>query len=105
MNEEEKIKKILLRKATGYCAKEETVEFTRDDQGGEVVSKRKISKKHIPPDTSALKLLIEHFYSNSFKELSELSEEELEKERERIIELIKQEEKDAIKNIASEEEV
>ena len=105
MDEEEKIKKTLFRKATGYCTKEEVVEYTRDDQGGEIVAKRKVSKKHIPPDTTALRLLIEHFYSQAFKDVEKMTDEELKKEREKIIELLKEEERNAIKANREECEV
>lgn len=97
MDEEEKIKRTLFKKAMGYCTKEEVVEYTRDDQGSEVVAKRKVSKKHIPPDTTALRLLVEHFYSQTFKDVEKMSDEELKKEREKIIELLKEEERNAIK--------
>ena len=105
MDEEERIKKALLKKAVGYSTKEEIVEFTRDDAGAEVVSKRKVSKKHIPPDISALRLLIEHFYSNKFQDVQTMSDEELQREREKIIELLKEEERNAIKNCEPEQEV
>ncbi len=97
MDEEERLKKILLKKAMGYGIKEETVEYVRDDCGDEVIAKRKVSKKHVPPDVSALRLLIEHFYQNSFKDVTSMTDEELEKEREKIIELLKEEERNAIK--------
>ena len=102
MNEEERLKKILLKKAMGYGVREETVEYVRDDGGDEIVSKRKVSKKHIPPDVSALRLLIEHFYQNSFNDVESMSDEELEKEREKIIKLLKEEEKNAFKKDGSE---
>lgn len=93
VNEEEKLKKVLLRKATGYSAKEETVEYSRDKNGKEIVLKRKVSKKHYPPDVSALKLLIEQFYNDKFEDLSSLTDEELEEERQKIIELLKEDER------------
>jgi hypothetical protein len=98
VDEEEKLKKALLKKAMGYSAKEETVEFIRDDLGEEVVAKRKVSRKHYPPDISALRLLIEHFYSNNFEDISSMTDEELQRERKRIIELLKEEERNALKN-------
>lgn len=93
MDEEEKLKKTLYKKAMGYGVSEETVEYVRNDKGEEVVAKRKVSKKYIPPDASALRLLIEHFYS--YKDVESMSDEELEKEREQIINMLKEEEKNA----------
>ena len=105
MDEEEKLKRILLKKAMGYGVKEETIEYVRDDCGGEVISKRKVSKKHVPPDVSALRLLIEHFYQNSFKDVESMTDEELENEREKIIELLKEEERNAIKKNGNDQSV
>ena len=105
MDEDEKLKKALFRKALGYSVKEETVEFSRDDSGDEIVSKRKISKKHIPPDISALKMLIEHFFTEQFKDVEEMTDEELQEEREKIIQLLKEEEKNALKNGDNEEQL
>lgn len=105
MDEDEKLKKALIRKALGYSVKEETVEFSRDDTGGEVVSKRKVSRKHIPPDISALKMLLEHFFTEEFKDVEEMTDEELQEEREKIIELLKEEERNALKNGDNEEQL
>ena len=103
MDEDEKLKRALLRKALGYSVKEETIEFSRDDSGDEVISKRKVSKKHIPPDINALKLLVDHFFTEEFKDVEQMSDEELLAKREKIIELLKQEEKDALKNNCNQE--
>ena len=95
MDEEEKLKRALYKKAMGYGVSEETVEYVTNDKGEEVVSKRKVSKKYIPPDASALRLLIEHFYSNTYRDIESMSDEELEKERDEIIKMLKEEEKNA----------
>lgn len=105
MDEEEKLKKALLRKALGYSVKEETIEYARDSEGEEVVSKRKVSKKYIPPDTTALRLLMEHFYGEEYKDVEDMSDEELLQERAKIIELLKEEEKNAIKKDEQDNEV
>ncbi len=97
MNEEEKLKKTLFKKAMGYGVSEETVEYVTDDSGKEVVSKRKVSKKYIPPDASALRLLIEHFYSQTSRQVESMTDEELEEERDKIIEMLKEEERNATK--------
>ena len=81
----------------GYGVSEETVEYVTDDSGKEVVSKRKVSKKYISPDASALRLLIEHFYSQNSRQVENMTDEELEEERDRIIQMLKEEEKNATK--------
>ena len=96
MNEEGRLKETLFKKATGYAVKEETIEYVLDDDGKEKIAKRKVSKKYIPPDASALRLLIERFFS-SRDDFEMMSDEELEKERNEIIRMLKEEEKNAIK--------
>ena len=98
VNEEEKLKKTLFKKAVGYVVSEETVEYAINDEGKEVVTKRKVTKKYIPPDAAALRLLIERFFSSSYQDIDSMSDEELERERDEIIKMLKQEEKDAIES-------
>ncbi len=104
MNEEERLKETLFKKATGYAVKEETIEYVLDDEGKEKIAKRKVSKKYIPPDASALRLLIERFFSSS-DDFEKMTDEELEQEREEIIKMLKEEEKNAIKQNTGQKEV
>ena len=54
----EKIKEALLKKALGYdCT--ETVEEYVSEEGEIRLTKKKITKKNVPPDMSALKILLE----------------------------------------------
>ena len=95
--DDDRLKKALFRRALGYSVKEETVEFAKDDSGEEIIAKRKVSIKHIPPDLSALKILLNRFFPDEYKNIDEITEEDLAKERENIFEKLKEEEKDAIK--------
>jgi len=70
---EEEIKKALYKKAVGYTAKEVVEEYGGED--GNLV-KKKISKKHIPPDMTAIKTLIDLDQESS--DLASKSDEELE---------------------------
>ena len=92
MTEEEKLKKALLRKALGYDAKETVEEFSVDAKGLKKLSKQKITKKHFAPDLTALKILIEQFYPNVNLKISNMTEEELLAEKQRILQLLKEEE-------------
>ena len=49
--------------------------------------KRKVVSKNVPPDVSAAKLLYE--LEGGVENLKDLSDEELEKEKQRLIELLK----------------
>ena len=56
-SEENKLKTALLKKALGYEAKETIEEYVSDD--GEIrLSKRKVTKKNVPPDITAIKMLL-----------------------------------------------
>lgn len=83
LTEEKKLKTALLKKALGYEAKEVIEEYVSDD--GEIrLSKKKVTKKNVPPDITAIKLLL-----GEKTPLTEMSDEELLKERERLIGLLK----------------
>ncbi len=88
MEEEDKIKKALLKKALGYNAEEIVTEYSYDD-GEEKLLKKKITTKHYSPDISAVKLLLERYYKTYEDKVSSMSDEELEKEEERLLNLIK----------------
>ncbi|MEG1395144.1 MAG: hypothetical protein RSD04_05265, partial [Clostridia bacterium] len=68
----ENIAKALYRKAVGYTAKEIVEEY--GGESGELL-KRKVSKKHIPPDMTALKTFIE--LDKSRGDIANMSDEEL----------------------------
>ena len=52
-----KINKALIKRALGYASKEVVEEFTQSD-GDLVLTKRKITKKNVPPDMSAVKIVL-----------------------------------------------
>lgn len=84
MNDE--LKKAMLKKAKGYDAKE-TVEEYQDTDGGMVLTKKKVTKKHIPPDTGAVKLLLE---LEPEKSLQSFTDEELQAEKLRLLKILKE---------------
>lgn len=85
-----KISKALAKKAVGYDAKE-IVEEYQDDEGTLRLTKKKITKKHIPPDTQAARIVLE---SMENKSVSSMTDEQLNAEKERIINLLKENEHD-----------
>ena len=84
-NEELNLKKALEKRAFGYDATEVTEEYQDDGEGGVKLTKRKVVKKNVPPDVSAAKLLIE--IDGDKGDLSKLTDEELEEERQRLLNL------------------
>ena len=75
----------LVKKAVGFDTFETVEEFVEAD--GEVkLVKRKVTKKTVPPDVSAVKLLLD--IEGESSSISSLSDEELEKERAKLIKFL-----------------
>lgn len=89
MEEEDKIKKALLKKALGYSADEVVEEYNYDDKGDLKLSKKKVTKKHYSPDISAVKVLLERYYKTYEDKVLLMSDEELKLEQERLKKLLK----------------
>ncbi len=81
------IEKALIKKALGFSYNEVIEEFTFDDDV-EKLSKKKVTRKKIPPDISAVKVLLDIINTNSRVDLSKLTDEELEKEIEKAVKLL-----------------
>lgn len=90
VEEEDKIKKALLKKALGYNADECVEEYTFDENGEKVLSKRKVTKKHYSPDIAAVKVLLERYFTTYEEKIAKMSDEELEEEKERLLKQLKE---------------
>ena len=93
--QEEKLGEALLKVALGYQIAEVTEEYAEVD-GALKLMKRKKTKKDVPPDLKAVQMIL----AQGGEEYGQWSEEELEKERERLMELLKQGESAKKKNVA-----
>ncbi len=83
---EDKLREAILKVALGYSLGEVTEEY--DAKDGELrLVKRKETKKDIPPDLKAVKLLLE-----GDTDYAALSDEELEKEKSRLLAQLKEDE-------------
>ena len=80
----EKIKGALLERALGYDA-DEVVEEYGFSEGEAVLVKRKVTKKRVPPDIQAAKMLLD-----GAPPLTSLSDEQLQREKERLLLLLKE---------------
>lgn len=79
------VQDALLRRAIGYETTETIEEFTECD--GEIkLVKRKVSTKNVPPDVSAVKLVMEE----TTPSLIDLSDEELQAEKLRLLAQLKE---------------
>ena len=80
---EEEIKGALKQCAVGFGTSEVVEEFCMEDGELKLV-KKKVTKKDVPPDIKAVKLLMDG------GGISDLSDEELEAEKLRLMEMLKQ---------------
>lgn len=80
------LKDVLVRKALGYDVKEVVEEYVADEGGEIKLSKKKVTKKNVPPDLTALKILLD----DEEKPIRSMSDEELQKEKERLLNLLKE---------------
>lgn len=81
--EDKSVKQALKRCAVGFETGEVVEEFVME--GGELrLVKKKVTRRDIPPDIKAVKMLLDG------DNVSQLSEEELESERERLLKILKE---------------
>lgn len=88
MDEEDKIKKALMKKALGYSAKDIVEEYSVEE-GRAKLSKKKVTKKHYSPDISAVKVLLERYYKTYEDKILDMSDEELKLEQARLKKMLK----------------
>lgn len=76
----------LYKKGVGYIAEEVVEEYASEEKGGELL-KRKITKKSVPPDVSALKTYLE--YTRATNDYDNMSDVQIQHEKIRLIKLLK----------------
>ena len=91
---DEQIVKALLKKAIGYTYDEVQEEYTITEDGESVLTKKKIVKKYCPPDSTALKTYLELSPEKSYENMTD---EELETERVRLLQELKKQEQTKVK--------
>jgi len=85
------VEAALLKRALGYDTKEIVEEF-QDEDGDVKLTKRKVTTKNVPPDISAVKMILDSVNENC-KKVGEMTEEELKSEKERLLNLLKETDK------------
>ena len=82
-NFDEKLNKVLVKRALGYSCKEVIEEYS-EESGNLKLIKKKVTKKNIPPDINAVKILLD---KNDGTELNfnSLTDEELLKMRDELL--------------------
>lgn len=84
-----KLKKALIKKAMGYSVEETTEEYSLVDNDL-VLIKKKTSTKDYPPDLPTIKYLLGE--DGEEDEYKSYTKEELEKEKERLLKMLKENE-------------
>ena len=64
-------------------------EYATDKDGVVVLSKKKVTIKNVPPDISAIKILLD----SKVEDFSTMTDEELEQEKQRLLSLLSESEK------------
>lgn len=91
MSSIEKLKKAMLKKALGYDAEEVVEEFSLAGEDNDVkLNKRKVTKKHYPPDLSAIKWVMEYMEEPDLKKYQQMNKEELLKEKVKLLEMLEE---------------
>ena len=85
MDLKDKLKQTLIKKATGYKVEESVCEYGMEDDQIKLV-KKKVSTKYYPPDLSAINMLL----TEKEGDYKSLTDEELEEEKQKILNLIKE---------------
>ncbi len=85
MDLKDKLKQTLIKKATGYKVEESVCEYGMEDDQIKLV-KKKVSTKYYPPDLSAINMLL----TEKESDYKSLTDEELEEEKQKILNLIKE---------------
>ena len=82
----DKIQKSLIKKALGYRYNEVIEEYSIGDDG-EKLTKKKVTTKDVPPDMSAVKILLDSI-SVEHNDFENMTDEELKVEIENTIKLL-----------------
>ena len=85
-NQETDLSQVLLKKAMGYTIKETVDEFVVTDDEMKL-AKRKVSLKYYPPDLSAIELVLKQ--NNQENEFANLTDQQLEQEKQKLIQKLK----------------
>ena len=80
------LEKALYKKALGYTQKETVEEYSKVDDDV-VLNKRKVTKKDVPPDISAIKVLLQYKEIDD-KDIKSMTTAELYNEREKLKRLL-----------------
>ena len=80
--------KAIKKLVKGFCLKEVVNEYVLDGNGNRQLAKQKVCKKLVPPNTDILKMLFNKS-ETSVLSFEDWSDADLEKEKQRLLKLLK----------------
>ncbi len=80
--------KAIKKLVKGFCLKEVTNEYVLDGSGAKQLVKQKVNKKIVPPNTDILKMLFNKS-ETAVTSFENWSDADLEKEKQRLLKLLK----------------
>lgn len=80
--------KAIKKLVKGFCLKEVVNEYVMDSNGNKQLAKQKVSKKLVPPNTDILKMLYNKS-ENTTMSFEGWSDAELEKEKQKLLKILK----------------
>lgn len=90
---DEQTLKALKQCITGLTTKEVVTEYGMDEETGKLkVLKQKVNEKNVPPNTDIIKLVYQHYTNAQQVDYNKLTDKELEKEKQRLLQQLKGEE-------------
>lgn len=79
--------RVLLKKAKGYLSREQTDEYSVNENETKLI-KSKVVTKRVPPDVAACKVLLEMDLNDI--NLDDMTDEQLQAEKERLLSILAQ---------------
>lgn len=89
-SKQEVLEDALYKRALGYSQDEVVEEYSPQEDGTFKLCKKKVTKKIVSPDIQAAKVLLQHFLTKESLEVSSLSDQELEEEKQRLLKMLEE---------------
>lgn len=96
--------KAIKKLVKGFCLKEVVNEYVLDGNGNKQLAKQKVSKKLVPPNTDILKMLYSKS-ENATVNFEGWSDADLEKEKQKLLKILKKGENNEYRTNESKDKV
>lgn len=96
--------KAIKKLVKGFCLKEVVNEYVLDGNGNKQLAKQKVSKKLVPPNTDILKMLYSKS-ENATVNFEGWSDADLEKEKQKLLKILKKGENNEYRTNQSKDKV